>query len=148
MRSHQLCIVQCSRETLVSGNLRLMQRKFCKERVSNKWAGRSKIPIFSTFGHIFSIYRYTFRDRRKLYVVMCSAWLASHWPRNNDLEWPWMVILHWMMLSGSYIMACASCVLWSQMRVHCQQQKCSSWTLASGDVRFVRLFAKFPGYGA
>jgi len=40
-----------------------------------------------------------------------------------------------------------NCVKIITVDSHCQQQKCSAWTLVSGDIRFMQIFAKIPWEG-
>ena len=78
------------------------------------------------------------------YLVPCR--LSSD-PKIYDLEWPWRAIWHQILFFVTVwladIVRLRKIIAWKRMKVdtYCQQRKSPAWTLVSGNIRLMRIFA-------
>ena len=66
----------------------------------------------------------------------------------NDLGWPWRAFMHYG--SKHVRLWVPSTKIWMNIdyALYCQRRRCSPMTLHSDNIRFMRIFAGFPGKGA
>ena len=85
-------------------------------------------------------------SRPQLLYCICSPLVALHWRRNG---WPWMT------LNGHFALKCGPCLAskglafylsektvrkFAELRIYCQQQKCSPARDCTGDISVMELF--------